>query len=541
MTNLAPKARAEETNRIRRFPGRLAIGCWLLVMALSIDLCPLNSAAHAADAPKSSDRTKTADAIQAEVLAKIRKFVPPLSRSRGDRLPILVWQSPDFPTGLATNAVEQTQQVWLDRGLLPLCNPCASAEAAKAYLPVFRYWQQRGFPVCILPQGWLQTMFTPDKNGRSKCRHEPPADPSPAFPCPAATLAAPRAAAHAENVTRTLELLKDNGVRVKLVVVDFESGLYLRNTGDREEKVREQSAMALRCPKCVAQFGRETLTELSGFVALADRARAHATQTALCDPARRVFPDLAIGNFYAWPINRLPRPEGRRPAYGFENSGMNVAMPRVYMNAGWLGAGRDQAKMNWNAFYCCLEQFSPAASVRRPGEMLIPWPHVWLGGRYLRLTMQRRALPEPWVMAEMARHMMLRGAETFAIWSGGLTGEYPPDYPYPQYAAMGQLVYDVAGIQEGYHDMLRFHDFLRQAKPMTFAVPGAPAELTAETATWSGMQTSDKALVRTIAFHEGKTLTRPVQVYGKTVTLSFGPRGRSFWVRPDGSVEDIAP
>jgi predicted RNA-binding protein YlxR (DUF448 family) len=54
-------------------------------------------------------------------------------------------------------------------------------------------------------------------------------------------------------------------------------------------------------------------------------------------------------------------------------------------------------------------------------------------------------------------------------------------------------------------------------------------------------QTSEKALLRTIAFNEGKTLTRPVKVFGKTVTLSFGPRGRSFWVHPDGRLEDIAP
>jgi len=477
---------------------------------------------------------------ESDALAQIRKFIPPLTHARGDRLPILVWQSPGLPTGLETGTVEQTQQVFLDRGLLPLCNPCGNVEAAKTYLPVFQYWQRRGFPVCILPQGWLHTLLHPDKNGRSKCRHAPPADPSPAFPCPAATLSHRGATTHAENVSRTLEFLKENGVRVKLIVVDFESGLYLRNASDKEEKVRQQVAMALKCPNCTAQFGRETLAEPASFASLADRVRAQTTRTALCEPARRVFPDLAIGNFYAWPINRLPRPEGRCPAYGFENSGMNVAMPSMYMNAGWHGAGRDQAKMNWNAFHCCLERFSPAASVRRPGEMLIPWPHVWLGGTYLYLTMKGRALPEPWVMAEMARHMILRGAETFAIWWDAPKGEYPPNYPYPQYAAMGQLVYDLAGVQEGYHDMLRFHDFLRQSQPMTFAVPGAPCELTAETATWSGVQTAEKALIRTIAFHEEKTLTKQIEVFGKKVTLTFGSRGRSFWVYPDGRVEKIS-
>jgi len=473
------------------------------------------------------------------VLDRVRKYVPPLAHPRGDRLPILVWQSRDFPTGLETGDVASTQKVFVDRGILPLCNPCAGIESAKTYLPILRYWQERGFPVCILPQGWVQSLVTPDKNGRSKCRHAPPADPSPKYPCPSATMAL-RTSGQSNTVAETLGFLRDNGVKVKFLVVDFESGLYLRNAGDREEPVRQQAAMALRCPKCVAEFGREAFEQPAAFAALADRVRSQITRTALCEPARKVFPDLAIGNFYARPINRLPRPEGRWPAYGYENSGLNVAMPSMYMNAGWRGAGRDQAKMNWNAFYCCLERFSPAASVRRPGELLIPWSHVWIGGRYLDLAMKGGMVPEPWVMAEMVRHMMLRGAETFAIWFDTLICAYPVKYPHPQYAAMGQFVYDVVGIQEGYDDMLRFQEFLRRAQAVTFAVPGAPNELTEETATWSAMKTEEKALVRTIAFAGGKTFTKAVQVYGKPVHLEFGPRGRFYWLYPDGRSEQIA-
>ena len=59
-------------------------------------------------------------------------------------------------------------------------------QRANAFLPVFKFWQSRGFPVCILPQGWVQTPFHRDRKGRSKCPHQTPADPSPKFPCPAA-------------------------------------------------------------------------------------------------------------------------------------------------------------------------------------------------------------------------------------------------------------------------------------------------------------------------------------------------------------------
>jgi hypothetical protein len=128
--------------------------------------------------------------------------------------------------------------------------------------------------------------------------------------------------------------------------VDFESGAYLRNIGDREEAVREQANMARKCPRCVEMFTGGALSTLDGYASVVDQSRAFAIRKILCDPVREIFPEIHVGNFYAWPINRLPRPEGRWPAYGYEASGMNVAMPRVYMNAGWGGAGRDQDKMN---------------------------------------------------------------------------------------------------------------------------------------------------------------------------------------------------
>lgn len=215
---------------------------------------------------------------------------------------------------------------------------------------------------------------------------------------------------------------------------------------------------------------------------------------------------------------------------------MNVAMPRVYMNAGWGGAGRDQGKMNWNAFYCCLEGFSPAASMLREDELLIPWVHVWLGGRYLDYVMRGRKLPEPWVMSEMACHMMLRGAETFAIWMD-TPDEFPANYPHPEYAAMGQFVYDVKGVQEGFNEMLQFNSFLRRAKPMTFEVPGQRSELGPQTATWSGMIAEDKGLVRTVAFNDGNSVTKTVNIHDRPIQLTFGPRGQNFWVYPDGKVE----
>ena len=468
-------------------------------------------------------------------LQKIRQYLPPLAHSLGDRLPILTWQSRDFPTGLQEGRVAEVQQTLIDRGLSPLCNPVASAKGATAYLPVLKYRQAHGFPVCILPQGWLQIQFVSDRRGKYKAPHQPPATASEEFPCPAALRDARKIERGAAQTTDVLQVLSSHGVNVSVLLVDFESGAYLRNSSDQEDVVRAQAAIAEKCPRCVEQFTRQALSTPSGYAKVVDESRAFAIRNMLCKPAREVFPNVRVGNYYAWPINRLPQPEGRWPAYGFEESGMDIAMPRVYMNAGWGGAGRDQDKMNWNAFYCCLEGFSPAASVLREGELLIPWVHVWLGGRYVDYVMRGRKLPDPWALREMACHMMLRNAETFAVWMDD-PKMFPADYPYPTYAAMGQYVYDVKGVQEGFGEMLQFNEFLRRAKPMTFDVPGQRGELGPQTATWSGMIADDKALVRTVSFNNGKPVAKQLKVFDRLVTLTFGPRGRNFWITPDGKV-----
>jgi len=475
-----------------------------------------------------------AEPVQASALEKIRKHIEPLTHPLGDRLPIVTWHGGRFGE---ERSIEESHQIILDRGLMPTCNRCGSLKGAEEYLPIFKFWQNRGFPVCILPQGWVQIAFNVNRKGRSKCAHQPPADKGHEYPCPSAMRVSRRIEIYAKRTAEVMRFLKDSGVKVKLLMIDFESGAYLRNTGDREGNVKEQMAMALKCPRCVEMFGEPALSDLAGYAKVINEVRAECTRRILCDPARKVYPDIRLGNYYAWPINRVPRPEGRWPAYGYENSGLNVAMPRVYMNAGWGGAGRDQDKMNWNAFYCCMEGFSPAASVLREGEMLIPWTHIWLGGRYLSYVMKGRKLPEPWAMSEMARHMMLRGAETFAIWMDAQIGEFPDDYPYPQYADMGQFAYDVKGVQEGFNDMLQFNEFLRRARPMTFEVSGTRAKLGPETATWSGMQTAEKALVRTVSFNHGKHVVKTIKVYGKPVRLTFGPRGGNHWIYPDGRVE----
>jgi len=184
--------------------------------------------AFAGEAPGSEPR-------HVDVLQSIQTHIKPLSHPMADRLPIVTWQSRNFPTGLENGQVAEVQQLFMDRGLSPLCNPIGSASTAKEYVPILKYRQRHGFPVCILPQGWLQIHFVSDRRGRYKAPHLPPAESSEEYPCVSALKDSRRIAQGAARTNEVLGLLRDHGIKVTLLVVDFESGAYLRNTGAQAE------------------------------------------------------------------------------------------------------------------------------------------------------------------------------------------------------------------------------------------------------------------------------------------------------------------
>ena len=150
------------------------------------------------------------------MLEEIRQHITPLNHPLADRLPILTWHSWTFPTGLEDGRVEEVQQLLMDRGISTLCNPVASASKAEEYVPVLKYRQKHGFPVCILPQGWIQIHFVSDRRGRYKAPHQPPAEASEEFPCASALQDSRRIERGAAQTSDVLTLLKDHGINVSL-------------------------------------------------------------------------------------------------------------------------------------------------------------------------------------------------------------------------------------------------------------------------------------------------------------------------------------
>jgi len=472
-------------------------------------------------------------------LARIVKHIPRLSYRPGGRWPILAWHG-----GIKT---EEALQVWIDRGITPLFLGWHGKSNVSWVLPRFRQLAKQGVPIVVLPQSVVQVMFCPPKPGKQwppGCDHELPARSTKEnhdFACPAWLYENPHLARHAKGFQEACRRYQKEGVEITAILIDFESGAYLRNGAEKEERLRPAMAEALKCPRCLKRFGRDAMDTLQEYSAIVDRARAYATKTCLVDPVAKVFPRAKTGNFYAWPISRMPRAPGMYPAYGYDGSGMNVPQPRRYFNAGWGGCGRDEAKADWNTLWYSLQAFSPCASVLEEGEALVPWIGIVTSRNSVR---ERRpggaAYATPEGFAEVVRHLLLRGAETVAVfntWSDPAV-DFPEDYGNIPRKEVGPWIMIMEGVQRGYNDMLRFNEILRQAKPLTYDVAGDRNQLDETATVWSGVATDTIALVRTITF--GPEQNSVLEIFGRKVQVPFARKGRFYWITQQGDVMLVA-
>ncbi len=472
------------------------------------------------------------DAGKPDRVALLKRHIPPLTHPRGDRWSILVWGN---PTGL------EPIGAMVERGISPMFNNTRTGGGIKQNLPALKLLQQRDVPVVILPQGLVQVTFM--KRGRRPgVDHRAPArgtEVNHDFTCPALMVNHPWLGRDAARTGAICRALEDGGITPAGILIDFETGVYLRNGAERADRLTPAMREALRCPRCIKTFGADKMNTLEKYGALANRVRAEVQRKLLVEPVHKVFPDCHTGNFYAWPARRLPLPEDEYPAYGFEGSGMTVAQPRRYLTAGWRGSGRDRDKADWIGWLSCIETYSPAASVMKEGELLVPWiGYVW--SRTHGREKRGHAFPSEEATAEIMRHAMLRGAETMAVFMPHDIGSpFPKHFGDIPEKELGPWLMMMRGLVRGYNDMLRFHAFLRTARPVHFEVSGSADKLGAGTANYSAMADDERALVRTVCF--GDTVTRTIRLFDRDVELSFPRGGAFYWVPRNGPVVPIEP
>ena len=502
--------------------------------------------AYAGEKPKKVNaEDKTAAQQQAQRkqlgLARLRQHMPPLKHPRGDRWPIVLW-----------TAMEEDAETWqasIDRGLSPSFRSCSTERGAEALLPALKHFQAKGVPLVILPQGWVQRAFRKPPFGTG-CNHLPPARPAARtkehprahhdFTCPAWMYDNPALETHGRNARRVCEFLKQHGIRPCAMWLDFETGVYLRNGAENEDRLKQAMAEALKCPRCLKRFGRDAMDTLVEYSALCEKARAHTYRVGLVDPVHAVFPGCHTGNFFAHPIRRQPPEPGRYPAYGWTASGFDVAQPRCYFIPGWGGNARNtQAEQDWNVFYYCVERFSRCAKVLEPGEIMVPWvAYLWRNRNALRRARAGAPIATVDAHREMAIHTLMRGAESFAIFTQKHPGDdLPKEYKRLAGRERGPFLLNVLGVQQGYDTMLAHHGLLRKGRVLNYAITGAYRQLDETCAVWSGVATDTTALVRTVTF--GPELSKTIEIFGKKIELPFRKRGQFFRIDPDGNVRPL--
>lgn len=503
-------------------------------------VCCASAVADETDVPElgSKIQWKNTENTTDPLMAKLAKNMPRLEYRRGERWPLLVW-------GNAPQSMAVLQGL-IDRGISPLFNDSASMPRLKAtILPQLQLLKKNEMPIVILPQGHTQRLFLPNRKGipgmsLPNNSHEPPAKPASAsgdFACPAWLYENPGLDGQARALTANLSFLKASGIDLAGLLLDFETGAYLRNGAEDEPRVRAAMEQAQQCSRCVKHFGTDAMQTPEQYAKIVEAGRAYAVEQTVSKPAKAIFPHLYMGNFFAYPTNRLPAEPGKYPAYGYEGAGLNILQPRYYVTAGWGGFGKDQRKTSWYCIQHYLAAFSPIAQQRHDDEMLIPW----IGHVHSRNNIKETrgdTYPPPSMYAELVRHMFLRGTETFALFiASKLSGDFPDDFTVPD-KEVGPWLMLTRGVQQGYDDMLRFDGFVRKARPLTFAVPSDTKTFGDETCLWSGVATQTVALVRTVTYatHAAR---KPVDVFGHHVVLPFTQAGAFYWVFPDGSYRTV--
>lgn len=478
-------------------------------------------------------------AIEKKALDRLVRFVPPLRNSRGDRWPVVNWGNPP--------AMPELRAAFIERGLSPMFNAVAGVNGARSLVPAMKQFQDAGVPLVLLPQGWVQRAFLSRPNTGTGCNHLPPApaethgDPEGRYrTCPAWMYDNPALKAGAESAVEVCRVLREAGIEPASIWIDYESGVYLRNQGEKEPNVRIAMEAALQCPRCLERFGRDALDTLEEYQAVADAARAYSTRVAFSDPVHSVFPDVPVGNYYAYPVRRLPRTDGLYPAYGWEGSGMKVAQPRCYFTTGWGGAGTDQRKGDWNVFSYCVGRFSSCARVLKEDEIMVPWVgYLFSHAPSIKKAQRKGAIASAQGYREMAIHTLLRGAETIALFNPfDITDDFDEAFSYLDRYEQGPYIVNAAPVLSAFDAVLAHSDLLRSGQPLNLEFDGEYNALDERAVVWSGVGNKEKALIRTVSFAE--PTKKAIQVFGKAVELPFERAGRFFHVYPDGRVEPLA-
>jgi hypothetical protein len=433
----------------------------------------------------------------------------PLHYERGERLPLYLWPAMD-PGQLDDKSAEILVKELNERGVGLICSWRADDrdKALSQCLPIARAQKKLGLYVNIDATSLLYSFFNGDIHTAHTDENGNPFFDDSFGPhkmgCPFAIDF--RKKEIRGRIDFYIRKYKESDLPVNFIFTDWEI--------DGPLEVNHAYDASKRCTRCCSHLGNDF--DFIKFQKTMREMRSYLQYYAYAEPVLSIYPEALVGNYAVYPNNGYrywydyfeyyvegqPFKADQQAKYrkwynDFPATGFTYAMPVVYTWAPtytWY----DFANSDYRWFYNMLLVASNAG-MSTPSNIpiisFVHWHTIFASGQ-----------PDPEIIQmseksyqELLWHMLLRGTDTFFMWSGK-----------EEYQKEVQLLYEV------YAASLQYNDFIEKGMPVTFDVPKQPGTVI------SGMVLKDQVLVRRTDFD---TNHEPVQlrVGTKIVSVEYAP------------------
>jgi len=460
------------------------------------------AAASAEDTPKSWPQS----------IQLVLDETKPLASSRGQRLPLYLWQAMD-PGSTDEQETERLLKILDGRGVGLICSWSPGEgqreKSLQRALMIARLQTKMGLHVNVIANSCLYSFF----NGDERTAHID-ADGKPFWDdsfgkghkmgCPF-TLDFRRPPMR-ERVEFFAKAYKEAGVNLSFVFADWEI--------DGPIEFNRAHAASKRCKRCREHI--KPIDDFGTFQAALRKIRSDLQRECYAEPIVSRFPKALVGNYAMYPHGGLrywydyfeyfvegqPHVVDQKAKYrrwydDFPGSGYTFAMPVVYTwypIFGWY----DFEDLDYRWFYNMLLVASNVGQHTSADVPIICFIH-WH-------TTAPPPKPDPSVKQfsgdkykELLWHMLLRGTDTFFVWT-----------PFNEAAEEIRFAHAV------YAEAQQYGEFLERGTPVTFEVPKQPAPVL------SGLRLGDRVLVRRTEFGDSrKPIT--VKVGSKTIEVQSKP------------------
>ncbi|HUW30444.1 MAG TPA: hypothetical protein VM223_02405 [Planctomycetota bacterium] len=429
-----------------------------------------------------------------------------LDHPQGNRPPLVFW-TPNLPSANNPN-LEKVLAELKARGIGLMHRWGGDPEkSTDGWIKIGLIQKKLGMPILVDGTGHVHGFLGGDDTGhvdkdgkrfRDKSFNWQP-------PCPFAIQ--PRFEAKRKVYEAFAQKYKDAGLTVDYWMADFEF--------DGPNEWNDGWAAAKQCTVC-----REKIptidTDFLAWQKAARDARTAMQHDVWVQPLKAAFPAIRIGNygmnshdgfryykdFYEKFDPNLPHKKDQNMLYRpwakeFEPSGYTLAMPVVY-TWGWIFDAYTFPNKQYRWFYNMLLESTSVAKSTPASVPIMPFVH-WSTTDPAKTPLEGFEAMSRETYEELLWHMLLRGCDTFAMWSPG-----------PETAV------EVQPVQKVYGDSLQYTEFLDKGKPVLFDVPKQPGTVV------SALQLGGKLLVRRTDF-AGNTKPMEVTIDGKKLSVPAAP------------------